>query len=354
VPRLGRLLLGTLLAAVAALGHAAPLPAAVGSRTKLPATTLEGEGSTFQLHYTQAVITAFRRLQPAVRITYEGLGSPRGLDDLANRRIDFAGTDRVDLAPAPASPGGGPLLYFPLAVSPIVVAYNLPGIRDLRLSANTIAEIFEGEISTWNAPEIRADNPDRTLPDLRLVVAHRSDGSGTTKNFTTFLTEAAPAVWTRGTGATVQWPVDSHGAAGNYGVAQIVKTTEGAVGYVDFPDAEALALTSASVENAAGVFVTPSVESASAALVGIPVSPDLSFDPINASGKDAYPITAPTWLVVFGDQPDARKAAALKAWLRFVYSAGQPLLGTADFTALPNEVLRLARAQISAIVVAPL
>jgi phosphate transport system substrate-binding protein len=335
------------------LAIALPAPmvgAATGPHDTLAATTLDGEGSTLQLHYTQAVISAFKRHHPAVRITYQGLGSPRGLDDLTAGRIDFAGTDRTDLAPAGANVVDNPLLYFPLAAAPIVVAYNVPGVGGLHLSAGTIAEIFQGQITTWDDPAIQAENPDASLPTLPVIVAHRSDGSATTENFAAFLAAAAPTLWTGGTGTTVQWPVGSQGGAGNSGVAQIVKTAIGAVGYVDFPDAKALGLAFASVENAVGTFVAPSADAAAAALDGLPIAADLTFDPINAIGKDAYPITAPTWLVVATRQPDHAKSSALKALLRFVYADGQQIAASTMYAPLPKPIVRSARAQIRAIV----
>ena len=127
-------------------------------------------------------------------------------------------------------------------VAPVSVAYNVPGVSDLQLSPDTIAEIFQGEITTWDSPAIKQENSGVSLPNLPITVAHRADGSGTTENFTRFLTEAAPAVWTLGSGTTIVWPIHSQGGAGNLGVAQIVETTEGAVSYVDYPDAHALEL----------------------------------------------------------------------------------------------------------------
>ena len=323
------------------------------SRGKLPAVTLNGDGSTFQLNYTQAVISAFKERQPLVTVNYQGVGSARGLDDFANQRVDFAGSDTPFTSESAAAAKGGSFLYFPTVAAPIAVSYNLPGISDLKLSPDTIAEIFQGEIKTWDSAPIAVENPNLSLPSIPIVVAHRADGSGTTQNFTRFLTEAAPATWALGSGATVNWPADSQGGAGNFGVAQIVLTTKGGIGYVDYADASALVLQNAAIKNAAGRYISPSLESAAAALANVLVNRDLTLDPINAAEPDAYPITAATWLLVYRCQPDPRKAAALRALLRFTYTAGQQPPEDIGFVTLGERFVRPARAQIREIVNAP-
>jgi phosphate transport system substrate-binding protein len=350
---LSGLFVAALLCSSAAAGHDSAFSASPVANRKLARTTIDGEGSTFQLHYTQTVISAFKQRHPAVTVNYVGIGSARGLEDFSNDRVDFAGVDTPSTADVAAAGKGGAHLSFPLVVAPIAVVFNLPGVDDLRFSATTLAQIFQGEVTMWDAPEISAENPDATLPDLPITVARRSDRSGTTENFTTFLTRAAPSTWQLGTGSTVQWPPSTAGAAGNYGVAQIVKTTPLAIGYVDYADAHALALTMAAVQNASLAYIAPSLESAAAALADTAINPDLTFDPIDPRGPDAYPITAPTWIVVHQRQADANKAAALQAFLRFVYSSGQQLAETVDYVALPRPLVRLARARIREIVVAP-
>ena len=267
--------------------------------------------------------------------------------------VDFAGTDAPYAAgAAPADP----FLYFPTVVAPITVSYNVSGLAGLKLSADTIAKIFSAQITTWNADEIKKDNPTLTkLPSTAITVVHRSEGSGTTQNFTNFLVKAAPGTWTLGTGSTVQWPASTQGASGNGGVAQLVKSTDGAIGYVDFSDAVAGELTYASIKNASGKFIKPSTTSASAALLGLTLNPDLTYDPINASGAAAYPITSPTWIMVYASQTDAKKGAALKAFLGFIYGTGanegQSLAKTVDYAPLPKTVLAKAKAQLSKIIV---
>jgi phosphate transport system substrate-binding protein len=332
-------------------------PATAATKTPavvtLQSTSLSGDGSTFQKGFNDVAIGYFKQQQKSVSISYQAVGSGQGRTDFANKVVDFAGTDAPYAAgAAPADP----FLYFPTVVAPITVSYNLSGVTNLKLSGDTIAKIFEGQITTWNADEIKKDNPTITkLPSTTITVVHRSDGSGTTQNFTLFLTKAAPTTWTLGTGSTVQWPASTQGASGNGGVAQLVKATDGAIGYVDFSDAVAGDLTYASIKNSAGKFIKPTTTSASAALAGLTLNPDLTYDPINASGATAYPITAPTWIMVYANQADAKKGAAVKAFLGFIYGTGanqgQSLAKTVDYAPLPKSVLTKAKAQLGKVIV---
>ena len=322
------------------------------ARRKLRATILVGEGSTFQLNYTQAVISSFKEQEPRVTIRYVAVGSLQGIKDLANHRIDLAGIDGRPPPEVMPELGDGALLYFPIAVAPIAVVFKLGTITTLQLSPPTIAAIFQGEVTSWDAPAIKAENPEVTLPHFPITVVHRADGSGTTRNFTGYLSQAAPLTWTRGSGWTVSWPPASQGAAGNWGVARIVKATPGAIGYIDYADALALHLATASVENASGAYVAPSAESTLAALETTLPRDDLIVDPIDATGPAVYPISIATGLLVYREQPDVRRAAALKAFLRYIYSKGQELtteLGS--YVAVPAAVVNLARAAIPQIVV---
>jgi phosphate transport system substrate-binding protein len=346
-------LVAALVCAAVVNAAATTVPSEPVHGKKLPATTITGDGSTFQLNYTQGIISEFRQRQPKVTVSYEGVGSTQGLDDLAKGRVDFAGSDipfRRDSVPAG---NGHDFLYFPLVVAPISIAYNVPGVSDLQLSPDTIAEIFQGEITSWDSPSIKQENSGVSLPNTPIIVVHRADGSGTTENFTRFLMQAAPAAWTLRSGATLAWPIHSQAGAGNLGVAQIVATTEGAVTYLDYPDAHALDLTSASIKNSAGKYIAASPSGAGAALTGVLVNGDLTFDPIGSLVPDAYPITAPTWLVVERCQSDPGKAAALRAMLRFTYSAGAQLADDAGYVPLDNRILRLAKAQVRQIVAMP-
>jgi phosphate transport system substrate-binding protein len=265
-----------------------------------------------------------------------------------NGVVDFAGTDAAYKSTDPQPPK--PFLYFPTVVAPITVSYNLEGVK-LNLSPETTAKIFSGAITTWDDAAIKTDNPKAKLPSTTITVVHRSDSSGTTANFTSFLTKAAPSSWTRGSGSTVSWPAGTQGATGNSGVAKLVKDTDGAVGYVDFSDANASELTYASIKNSAGKFIKPSLESSAAAAEGASVNADLTYDPINSDGPAAYPITSPTWIIVYQEQTDAAKGNAVKAFLNFIYGDGQQLAPVVDYAGLPKGLLKDAKAQVKKITV---
>jgi phosphate transport system substrate-binding protein len=316
---------------------------------KLAAATLDGSGSTFQQAFDEAVIAQFKTSQPAVTITYAGGGSGQGQLDLQAGTKQWAGTDSL-IKPADLPKyTKGTVLYFPTVAAPITVSYNLSGVSDLKLSADTIAKIFSGGITKWDDAAIKADNPSANLPSSSITVAHRAEPSGTTANFTKYLMAAAPSSWTLGSDKTVAWPSGQQAGNANSGVAQIVKSTTGAIGYVDYSDAKAAGLVFASIKNAAGQFVAPSLESATAALSGATLAADLTYNPLNAAGAKSYPITSPTFVIVYKQQSDPAVAAALKGFLEYLLGDGQQLAAQVDFAGLPAAMLTKARAQIAQI-----
>jgi phosphate transport system substrate-binding protein len=317
--------------------------------TKLPATTLNGSGSSFQDAFDQEVFRAFTSdEQPNVTVNYNPTGSGQGQTDLQGGLVDFAGSDSL-VADADVSKFKGAFLYIPTVAAPITVSYNVSGVDKLELSASTIAKIFSSKITKWDAAEIKADNPGLTLPSTPIVVVHRSDGSGTTANFTEYLTEAAPSDWTLGADKVVNWASNTIGAEKNTGVAEKIKGTDGAVGYVDFSDATAAGLAFASIKNAAGKVVAPSLAGATAAMASAEVSADVTVSPMNAPGADAYPITSPTYVLVYEKQTNHDKGTALKALLEYVLGAGQDKAESLDFAKLPDALLAKAKAQVDKI-----
>jgi phosphate transport system substrate-binding protein len=311
--------------------------------------TLNGSGSSFQTAFQQSAIEAFQKSHPGVKINYAGGGSGNGRQQLADMVVDFAGTDAPYHAEDLAKVKGGQILYFPLLLGPITVSYNVTGVPKLQLSPATVAKIFERDIKKWNDAAIAADNPGVKLPAIDIVVARRADGSGTTENFTKYLDAAAQGVWKLKSGATVEWPADTTAGPGNGGVAQIVKSTSGAIGYVDLSDATAAGLSFAAIQNGAGKFVAPTAAAASAAGEGIQVGDDLVFSAINAKGDAAYPITYQTWLIAYANEPDATKRAALVAYIRYLLSDGQKMLPDLDYAPLPKSLQSKALAQLDKI-----
>jgi phosphate transport system substrate-binding protein len=311
--------------------------------------TLNASGSTFQLTFQQEAISAFKSAQPNVTVNYGGGGSGKGRTDLSSGTVNFAGSDSPIPSKEASEFTGKTILYFPVIIGPISMAYNLSGVSNLKLSPATVAGIFSGKIKTWNDPAIMADNSGAKLPSTPITLAVRSDSSGTTQNFTLFLQDAAPSAWSLGSSSTIKWPSSARAASGNPGVAQVVKSTPGAIGYVDYATAKASGLTSASIKNKTGAFVAPSADAASAAAGGISVKPDLTFAAVWADGAGAYPITYQSWDLVNAKQPSASDAAMLKAYLGYLLGDGQKLLSQIGLAPLPSSLDQQAVAQLSKI-----
>ena len=321
----------------------------------LASATLNGSGATFPKGFYDEVIAEFQAANPSVTVNYPGGGSGKGRQDLqdsdsANRIVDFAGTDGLVKDEDKPKYKGGEFLYIPTVVAPITVSYNLSGVDKLTLDAETIAKIFQRQITTWDDAALKALNPDADLSG-DITVARRADSSGTSENFTKYLAAAAPGTFTIAPGSQPAWPEGTQAGQGNAGVAQIVKDTNGAIGYVDLSDAKATGLKLAAVKNKAGKAVEPTTDGASAAAAGAEVKDDLTYNPLNAAGDDSYPITAPTWIIAYVNQTDKAKGEALKAFLTFLLEDGQELAEEIDYAPLPKSLADKALAQIDKIVV---
>jgi phosphate transport system substrate-binding protein len=311
--------------------------------------TLNASGSSFQLVYQQAAIQAFKAIQPNMTVNYGGGGSGKGRTDLASGVVNFAGSDSPIPSTETANFKGKTVLYFPILLGPITMSYNLSGVSSLKLDAPTIANIFQGKIKSWNDPAIKALNPGVNLPSTPISLAVRSDSSGTTANFSLFLQTAAPSVWKLGSSSTISWPSSAHAGNGNGGVAQIVKSTPGAIGYVDYADAKAAGLQFASVKNKDGNYVAPSTTAASAAGSTVTLAPDLTFAAVWQSGPQAYPITYQSWDLVFQKQSSSNTAKMLKAYIGYLIGDGQKLLPSLGYAPLPANIDSKAKAQLSKI-----
>jgi phosphate transport system substrate-binding protein len=311
--------------------------------------TLNASGSTFQLTFQEEAISGFKSVQPGITVNYDGVGSGKGRADLAAGTVGFAGSDSPIPAAEQAGFRGKTVLYFPVVTGPVTLSYHLSGVRKLELSAPVIAGIFEGRIKTWNDPAIEADNPGASLPPTPVTLAVRSDSSGTTANFTNFLVKAAGSAWTLGSGSPITWPTSSRAASGNSGVAQIVKSTPGAIGYVDYATAKAAGLTFASVKNKDGIYVAPSPASAAAAASRATLKPDDTFSAVWAGGAASYPITYQSFDLVYAKQPNANDAKMLQAYIGYLLGAGQELLPQLGYAPLPSSIDQQAQAQLSKI-----
>ena len=317
---------------------------------ELASATINGSGATFPQGYYDECRAGFNEIQPNITVNYPnpGGGSGKGRQEFADQVTQWGASD----APYPSADltkiKGGSFLYVPTVTAPITVSYNVSGVtKPLKFTAATLAKIFQGDITTWNDAAIAADNPGVKLPSTKITVARRSDSSGTTQNFTGFLTKAAGSVWKLGTGSTVTWPDGSQGGNGNPGVSAIVKGTDGAIGYVDYSDAKATGLTYGSVQNAQGKFIAPSVKASTAALEGVSLAADGLYDPLNSPNAAAYPITAPTWLLVYTKYSNANQAAAVKAWAEYLIGGCQKLAKEIDYAPLPSLWAEQTKARLS-------
>jgi phosphate transport system substrate-binding protein len=305
---------------------------------------LKASGASFPDAYYQEAIGELTSVAPDLKVTYNPTGSSAGKKEFSQGLVDFAGTDSTvkDTDGIPA----GSFYYIPTVAAPITVSYNLKGVDKLQLSPATLAKIFGREIKVWNAAEIATDNPGVTLPATPITVARRSDGSGTTNNFTKFLAAAAGPAWKLGSGDTVAWPADTVGGAKNTGVAQAIKQADGGIGYVDLSDAKASKLAFAAIKNKDGKFVLPTLEGATSALGGATLKDDLTYDPLNAAGADSYPITAPTFILVKQKYDSPEKAKLVKGYVKYLLTDGSALAKDVNFAVLPANIKDKALAQL--------
>jgi phosphate transport system substrate-binding protein len=319
---------------------------------ELPTTTINGSGATFPQGYIDQCRETFQDVQPNVTVNYPnpGGGSGKGRTEFADQVTQWGASD-APYVPADLSKiKGGSFLYVPTVTAPITVSYNLSGVsKQLKFTPATLAKIFQGTITSWDDAAIAADNPGVKLPATKITIARRSDGSGTTENFTKYLTKAAGSIWTLGSGSTVTWPSGSQGGNGNPGVSAIIKSTDGAIGYVDFSDAKATGLAYGSVQNPAGKFIVPSVKAATAALEGVSLAADGLYDPLNSPNAAAYPITAPTWLLVYTKYSDADQAAAVKAWAEYLIGDCQKTAKSIDYAPLPKTWVSQTKTRLAGI-----
>jgi phosphate transport system substrate-binding protein len=313
--------------------------------------TVNGAGSTFAAPIYQQWGSDLKK--QGITVNYQAVGSGAGVAALANKTADFAGSD-PPLTPDDKKTLGGPAIQIPMAIGAITVSYNVSGIqKGLRLDGPTIADIFMGKVKTWNDPEISKQNPGVNLPSTKITVVHRSDESGTTKGFTTFLSAYSPE-WKSKIGAdkTVKWPTGT-GAKGNDGVAAAVKQTSGSVGYVEQAYALQNNFTYADVKNKSGKYIAPTLASTSAAGEGLTIPADLGVVTIDSPNPTAYPISSQTFVDVHQDVckggMSAGNAKALRAFLSYGLDQGQGVAKQLFYAPLPSNLLSKSKAQINKI-----
>ena len=350
-PLRSRILLALVAASVLALAVAAcgssKKKSSTNSSTSAAATgTVNGAGSTFAAPIYQQWGNALKG--QGVTVNYQPVGSGAGVAQFAAGTVNFGASDPA-LAPADLKTiKKGTPVQIPTAFGAITVSYNLSGVQTgLKLDGPTIADIFLGKVKTWNDPAIAKLNPGVKLPSSSITVIHRSDESGTTKGFTTFLADYSPQ-WKSSVGSdkTVKWPTGT-GAKGNDGVAAAVKQQSGAVGYVEEAYALQNNFTTAAVKNKSGKYVAPTLASTSAAGQGITIPSDLGISIINSPNATAYPIASQTFVIVYKDSCKAGvsqgTAKALGKFVSYALGAGQNVLGQLQYGKLPADVLSKAK-----------
>jgi phosphate transport system substrate-binding protein len=314
--------------------------------------SLNGAGATFPKPLYVEWIGEFQALQPGVKINYQGIGSGGGIEQFTKQTVDFGASDAPmtdEQITAAEVASEAKVLHIPTVFGSVVLAYNLPEVQGLKLDPDVLAAIFLGEITKWNDPKIAALNPGAALPDKAIQVVHRSDSSGTTNIFTSYLAEVNQAWAGRvGKGKEVQWPAGV-GGQGNDGVAAVVQQQEGSIGYVELSYALESQLTMAQLKNQAGNFITPSLESTSAAAAGAQFPEDLRFSAANSPNPDAYPIVGATWILAYDKMKEPAKAAALKAWLTWCLNDGTAVAQDLGYAPLPEGLKALALAKVDAI-----
>jgi phosphate transport system substrate-binding protein len=308
---------------------------------------LSGAGATFPYPLYSKMFDTYDAAT-GVRVNYNSIGSGGGIKALTDKTVDFGASDAF-LSDQEEAAMGAPVLHIPTCIGAVVLAYNLDGTPALKLDGTVLAGIFLGKAVKWNDPAISALNPGVSLPDLAITVVHRSDGSGTTSIFTSYLAAVSSEWETRvGAGKSVSWPTGI-GGKGNDGVAGMIAQTKGSIGYIELVYAVQSGMPFASLKNASGAFVTPSlVSSAAAAAVSLP--DDLRIVIVNSPGADAYPISAFTWILIYKEQSYAGRtlaqAQALKKLLTWVLTDGQSINEGLSYAKLPAPAVTKALALV--------
>ncbi len=336
--RLSIALLTVLL--LTACGPRAAQPPASQPGQSGTAVTLVGAGASFPFPLYSKWAQVYEQ-QRGVRINYQSIGSGGGIRQFIARTVDFGASDGP-MTDAQMAQAGGTVLHVPTVAGAIVPVYNLDGVgRGLNVTPDILAGIFLGEITRWDDPRLTQANPSATLPAAELVVVHRSDGSGTTAILTNYLSKVS-AVWKSrvGEGTSVHWPTGL-GGKGNEGVAQLVERTPNAIGYVELAYAITSKMTFGNVRNQAGRFITPSLESTTAAVEGAldMVPADFRVFITNPPGADAYPIAGFTWILIRQEQADAQKGQALAEFLWWATHDGQQSAAPLLYAPLPPRLV---------------
>jgi phosphate transport system substrate-binding protein len=305
--------------------------------------TINGAGATFPLPVYKKWASRYERMR-GIAINYEGIGSGGGIAQIKARTVDFGGTDRPLDAQEQEKEG---LIMFPMLMGGVVPVINIQGVRkgQLRLTPELLVDIFMGKIEKWNDRKIRAVNPDLDLPDQRITVVHRADGSGTTWIFTTYLSKVSP-LWKEaiGVGKSVSWPTGV-GGKGNPGVAALVKRLSGAIGYVEFAYALESQLNYVQLQNRYGDFAKPTIKAFQAAATQADWANAEGFvmDLTDQKGEKTWPIVGVTYIMIHRDLEDKAKAEAMLKFFEWCFKYGKRTATRLHYVPMPEQVVVLVK-----------
>jgi phosphate transport system substrate-binding protein len=315
------------------------------------ATQIDGAGATFPYPIYSKWFSEYNKLHPDIQINYQSIGSGGGIRQLTNQTVFFGASDGPmtdeQLAAAP-----GHVMHFPTVLGGVVPVYNIPSFhQELRFSGTTIANIYLGKITKWNDAAIAAENPGVHLPATDIAVVHRSDGSGTTYIFCDFLSKVSPE-WKSNVGVatSVRWPVGV-GGKGNEGVSGLVSQTPGAIGYVELIYALQNKIPFGSVKNRDGVYLKASLDSVTAAAAGAATNmpADFRVSITDAPGKNAYPISSFTWLLLYQNPQDKAKSQTMIHFVKWALTDGQKFCAGLGYAPLPAPVVKMEMAALGRI-----
>jgi phosphate transport system substrate-binding protein len=313
-------------------------------------TTVNGAGATFPNPMYQKWFSEYHKAHPDIQFNYQSIGSGGGIRQVLAQTVDFGASDGP-MTDEQLSQAKTKILHIPTVMGAVVPAYNVPGVStELKFTPEVLAGIFLGKITTWNDPAIAKANPGISLPNQTIIVVHRSDGSGTTYIFTDYLTKVS-SEWANGPGkgTSVKWPVGL-GGKGNEGVAGMIRQMQGGIGYIELIYAVQNKIDYGLVKNPGGTFVKASLESVTAAAASVKSMPaDFRVSITNAPGKDAYPISSFTWLLIPEKSKEAAKGKILADFLTWMVDDGQKMTAELTYAPLPGNVAEKVKGAIKSV-----
>ena len=346
--RLGTLALIGLTLLLAACGGST----SASNGTSCPSTkALTGAGSTFDYPLFSKLFSVYPNVKCGANVNYQSVGSGAGINDLLTNIVQFGASDSPMTDAQIAKSTNGPVIHIPVTLGAEAISYNLaaiPSTTHLKFTGPVIADIYLGKVTYWDNSEITALNPGVPLPHQAITVVHRSDGSGTTSIFTHYLSTISSAWSTKvGAATTVNWPVGV-GGKGNAGVAAAVRSTAGAIGYLELAYVVANNISYGVVQNKAGSYVAPSLDGAKADAANVPTIPaDLRFFIVNAPGADSYPISGFSWIIVYQHQSNADRGEAIANMVWWITHDGQQYSTALTYVPLPSTIVTRDEAQIN-------